>query len=72
MYAAEMGSGAMIYIYIYIYMKFHTDSAIQKLIRGIHRYRQQEDSINLFSISFQNEEVYLKRKLFFNVTLCEV
>jgi hypothetical protein len=33
-YAAEMGSGAMIYIPSFI--KF--GSAIQKLIRGIHRH----------------------------------
>jgi hypothetical protein len=33
-YAAEMGSGAMIYILSFIKMS----SAIQKLIRGIHRH----------------------------------
>jgi hypothetical protein len=58
-YAVEMGTGAMIYIPSFIKI----DSAIQKLIGGIHRYtdthRQYGDRLRLF-LRFQNKESRLK------------
>jgi hypothetical protein len=44
-YAAEMGSGAMIYIPSFI----HIDSGIRKLIGGIHRHT---DSMVISQASF--------------------
>jgi hypothetical protein len=48
-YAVEMGSGAMIYMPSFV----KTDSAIQKLMRGIHR--QHGDRISLLSF-FKNQK----------------
>jgi hypothetical protein len=45
-YAAEMGSGVMIYD---VHTKFHKDSGTQKLLRGIHR--QHGDRISLLQES---------------------
>jgi hypothetical protein len=56
-YAVETGSGAMMYIPSFVKI----GSAIQKLIRGIHR--QQGDCISLLFIFFKiNKESRLKRQ----------
>jgi hypothetical protein len=57
-YAAEMGSGAVMYIPSFI----KNGSGIQKSIGEIHIHRQHGDLISLL-LSFQNKESRLKTGL---------
>jgi hypothetical protein len=54
-YAAEMGSGAMIYIPVPSFIKI--GSGIQKFIRGIHRHRQDGDRRSLLFFFFKIRKV---------------